>query len=312
MSYENPLRINRATEEDIPFIIAAYKWLVGERAEIISDLTAEKIKADVLTKEPTAYIYLLVAGTKTIGFVYYAVVDDSPREQNISIHTLCIDTSPEVNQSSVGRTVLNYIFSQHKGIDGILARTEHASKAIQAVTLQEDVDYRFNAYTPQSAGSENRQILKVRIATKEDIPFIIQGNQIIDQKSYVDAPPPNPLNEARLERDVFSPDNPRAHILIAEVNGHRAGFVMYSYCYFASEGEGIWLTNFFIDPTNRKEGVGKAMIEYMKTLYPNVSGVYGAIASTNSMARHFFSGTGAMRYTDYIIYGTENDWGVVS
>jgi len=306
------LRINRAAQGDIPYILKTYQQAMGEE-EISEPLTIRKITSDILVKEPSAFINFLTHDNEPIGFIYYMLVEDRPGELNVNIYTLSIDDlGGRVNVQAIGRTVLNYIFMQHRGISGVFARSEQANRAIRFITNQPDGDFYYNSYSRQSQGvAENTLVLKVRSATLDDIPFILKGNTVIDEKSYHDAPP-NPLNEARLKRDVFTPDNPRAYILIAEVDNQPAAFVMYSYCYFASEGEGIWLTNFYIDPHCRKGGIGKAIHDHMKILHPTTSGIYGAIASTNTIARHFFSGTGAVRYTDYIIYGNENDWGVVS
>lgn len=144
-----------------------------------------------------------------------------------------------------------------------------------------------------------------RSASLTDIHFILSGNQIIDQKSY-DHEPPNPLTVDRLKSDVFS-DKPRCYIDVAEMDGQLAGFIMYSFCYFASEGEGIWVTNFYIDPFCRKKRLGKLFVQYMKDKYPHSSGIYGAISRGNNIARHFFTGMGATRYDDYIIYGFEGE-----
>lgn len=147
--------------------------------------------------------------------------------------------------------------------------------------------------------------IKVRPANPSDISFILDGSRMIEQRSYDIAP--NPVTAERLHKEIFS-DQPRAYITVAEVDGMRAGYLIYSFCYFASEGEGIWLTSFYIDPFNRKSGIGKFLTDDLKKRHPHVSGIYGSIANTNSIARHFFSSLGAKRYEDYRIYGFENDW----
>lgn len=146
----------------------------------------------------------------------------------------------------------------------------------------------------------------IRPAVIEDIPFILQGCQIIEQKSYDVAP--KPMTAKRIRDEIFC-DAPKGFVIVAEFEDQPAAFMVYSYCFFASEGEGIWVTNFYIDPFCRKNGVGKLMLDELKKRNPDTSGIYGAIARSNTIARHFFSGLGATRYEDYTIYGFENDWG---
>ena len=147
----------------------------------------------------------------------------------------------------------------------------------------------------------------IRPARLEDIPFILHGNIVVDEKSHYQAP--DMLTTDRLKRDIFS-NNPRAFIDIATVDGETAALVFYSFCYYASEGEGVWVTNLYVDPFARKTGLGQMLVDHLKKKYPNCSGIYGAVAGKNMLARHFFSKIGATRYDEFVIYGTPNDWGV--
>jgi len=146
----------------------------------------------------------------------------------------------------------------------------------------------------------------IRPARLGDISFILHGNVVVDEKSHYQAP--DQLSADRLKRDVFS-ENPRAYIDIAEVDGEAAALVFYSFCYYASEGEGVWITNLYVDPFARKAGLGLMLVEHLKKKYPKCSGIYGAVADKNKLARHFFSKIGAIRYEEFVIYGAPNDWG---
>jgi len=141
----------------------------------------------------------------------------------------------------------------------------------------------------------------IRPATEADIPFILKGNQIIEEKSYEQVP--NPLTAQRIKDEVLVADNPMAFIMVAEVDGEHAGFIIYSFYYLASEGQAIWLTNLYIDPFCRRSTIGKNMLNAMRNRHPHICGIYGAIAQGNTIARHFFSRVGAERYDDYRIYG---------
>ncbi|MDB5477803.1 MAG: family acetyltransferase [Alphaproteobacteria bacterium] len=304
--------IRPATEGDIPFIRKNYTDLVQDEPSVSEAPSPLDIREKVLSSQPQEFINVMRSGTDEIGFIHYRLeLESDSKEENVYIQALYIDSlAPRMGLTSIGRTVLNYLFVQHRGIAGAFVSTMHANKALQSVTSRHNVDFRYNAYSQQSGGNaDNPMVLTVRSATPADIPFIIKGNQVIDQKSG--EIPPNPLNEARLNRDVFHPTHPRAFILIADVDDQPVGFIIYSFCYFSSKGEGLWLSNFYIDPFCRKSGVGKAMANHMKSLHPEASSVFGAVACVNNVARHFFRSLGGKAYTDYFIYGMENDWGKV-
>ncbi len=149
--------------------------------------------------------------------------------------------------------------------------------------------------------------LIIRPADSSDIPFILKGNAAVDQKSYENGMAPNPLTAARIQKEILG-NKPKGYIRVAEHKGERAGFVIFSFCYFASEGEGIWVTNVYVDPFCRRGGVARALYEKMKQEFPEVSGIYGSVARRNHLAGNFMLGIGAKCYEDYPIYGFENDW----
>lgn len=147
----------------------------------------------------------------------------------------------------------------------------------------------------------------IRPAKIADIPFILHGNVVVDEKSHYQAP--DALSAERLKRDIFS-DNPRAYVDVVDGDdGTPVGFVFYCFCYYASEGEGIWITNLYVDPLARKNNLGVAMVEHLQKKYPHCSGIYGAVANKNTLARHFFTKIGGTRYDEFVIYGAPNDWG---
>jgi len=149
--------------------------------------------------------------------------------------------------------------------------------------------------------------LIIRPAEAGDIDFILRGNAAVDQKSYENGIAPNPLTSERIRKEILS-ENPRAFIWIAEHKGERAGFVIFCFCYYASEGEGLWVTNVYVDPFCRRGGVASALYQKLKQEFPHVSGIYGSVARRNRLASDFMLGIGAKCYEDYPIYGFENDW----
>jgi hypothetical protein len=145
----------------------------------------------------------------------------------------------------------------------------------------------------------------VRPATVEDIDFILHANGVVDAQSEYKAE--TRLTPERLKRDVFS-EKPLAHINIAETPEGMAGMIFYSFCYYASEGQGIWVTNIYSGIEHRHKSVARALMDDLKVKYPHVCGIYGAISQHNKVARHFASHLGYESYEEFIMYGSSNTW----
>lgn len=126
--------------------------------------------------------------------------------------------------------------------------------------------------------------IKVRPAKASDIGFIMRANMIVDEKSEYKSP--TILTPDRIKKDILG-DNPKAFVDIAEHEEFAIGMIFYSYCYYASEGQGLWVTNIYSDPTYRHQGIARALLEHVKDKYPDVCGIYGTISKHNQTARHF-------------------------
>jgi GNAT superfamily N-acetyltransferase len=148
--------------------------------------------------------------------------------------------------------------------------------------------------------------LIIRPVEDKDIAFVVRGNMAVDEKSYEGGLSPNPLTAERIRKEILC-DNPRAFIRIAEHEGEQAGFVIFCFCYYASEGEGIWVTNVYVDPFCRRGGIARSLYEGLKQEFSQVSGIYGSVARRNRLASDFMLGIGAKCYEDYPMYGFEND-----
>jgi hypothetical protein len=145
----------------------------------------------------------------------------------------------------------------------------------------------------------------IRPATLEDIEYILHANGVVDAQSEYQAE--THLSPDRLTCDVFC-DKPLAYINIAETAEGKAGMIFYSFCYYASEGQGIWVTNIYSGIEHRHKSVARALMDDLKAKYPNVCGIYGAISQHNKVARHFASHLGYESYDEFVMYGSSNTW----
>ena len=98
----------------------------------------------------------------------------------------------------------------------------------------------------------------IRKATRADIPQILAFIRALAEYEHLsDAVV---LTEDDLERDGFGP-RPFFECLIADHDGHPAGYALYFFNYSTFAGRpGIYLEDLFVDPALRGQGIGKALL----------------------------------------------------
>ena len=75
-------------------------------------------------------------------------------------------------------------------------------------------------------------------ATKAHKDFLIYANKVIDQVNDMNETNGLQLN---IDKDYFC-DNPKFQCLVAEVDNKPVGMILYSYFYWASDGEVLWIS----------------------------------------------------------------------
>lgn len=101
--------------------------------------------------------------------------------------------------------------------------------------------------------------ITIRPATAEDVPQILLFVQAL--ATYEREPDAVTATEADLLRDGFGP-NPFYFCLIADTNGHPAGFALYFFNYSTWLGRpGLYLEDLFVLPEYRGLGIGKALLQ---------------------------------------------------
>lgn len=88
-------------------------------------------------------------------------------------------------------------------------------------------------------------------ANKNHKDFIIYANKVIDQV--------NDMNEthglqSNIDKDYFC-NNSKFQCLVAEVDNKTVGMILYSYFYWASDGQVLWISQMYIEPEYRKQGI---------------------------------------------------------
>lgn len=136
-------------------------------------------------------------------------------------------------------------------------------------------------------------MLKIRSATIEDVPLILQ--LVRELAEYEREPRAVVATEEDFRRDGFGPD-PKFKVLIAEWNGAPAGFALCCLHYSTWLGRaGIFLEDLFVRPEFRGHGIGKALmaevaaIAYASQYY----GVKWEVLDWNQPAIDFYERLGA-------------------
>jgi len=141
--------------------------------------------------------------------------------------------------------------------------------------------------------------LTIRAAVRADIPEMLAF--IRELAEYEREPQAAIATEADLLRDGFGP-TPRFHCLIAEWQGHAAGFALYFHNYSTWRGRaGIYLEDLFVRPAFRQRGIGKALLAAVAAIA--VAGscprLEWAVLDWNTPAIDFYKSVGAVAMSEW-------------
>lgn len=98
-----------------------------------------------------------------------------------------------------------------------------------------------------------------------------------------------------LLRDGFQAESP-FHALIAESDGHTAGYAVYFYTYSTWVGrQSLFVEDIFVRPEFRRKGIGKALLRHMAAIALKHScyGMRWEVLTWNTSAIEFYQSLGA-------------------
>lgn len=102
--------------------------------------------------------------------------------------------------------------------------------------------------------------IKVVHASKRHKDFILYANKIINNVN--DTEQTNGL-EMNIDKDYFC-ENPKFQCLVAEMDNKPVGMILYSYFYWANDGEILWISQMFVEEKYRKSGIFFKLIEKLR------------------------------------------------
>ena len=125
--------------------------------------------------------------------------------------------------------------------------------------------------------------IEIMCANKRHKEFIIHANNIINNVNDI---------EQNIDKDYFC-DNPKFHCLVAELDNRPVGMILYSYFYWANDGEVLWISQMFVEEEYRKYGVFFKLIEKLREENKNIKIVSCATGDENKRMQRILKYYGA-------------------
>ena len=115
-------------------------------------------------------------------------------------------------------------------------------------------------------------------ANRSHRDFLIYANKKVDNVNNTNETKGLELN---IEKDYYC-NNPKFQCLVAEVNNKPVGMIIYSYFYWASDGEILWISQMFVEPEYRKKGIFFKLISKLREENENIKIVSCATGDENT------------------------------
>jgi GNAT superfamily N-acetyltransferase len=144
-------------------------------------------------------------------------------------------------------------------------------------------------------------MLTIRPATAADVSLILAF--IRELAAYEREPNAVMATEADLLRDGFGP-RPEFRVVIAEWEGHSAGFALFFHIYSTWQGRpGLYLEDLFVRPEFRGKGIGKALLVRLAqiALEENCGRMAWEVLDWNTPAIEFYKSLGAETLREWLI-----------
>jgi len=102
--------------------------------------------------------------------------------------------------------------------------------------------------------------IEIMHANKSHKDFLIYANKVIDEVNNMEQ---YTEFEKHIDADYYC-DNPKFKCLVAEVDGKPVGMILYSYFYWASDGQVLWISQMYIEQEYRKHGIFFKLIKKLR------------------------------------------------
>ena len=119
--------------------------------------------------------------------------------------------------------------------------------------------------------------INFRSAELKDKDFILNANREINILSGLD----DSTFDKNIDKDLF--EDKICKVIIAEIDNSVAGFVLYSYIYWANCGKGIYLSQAYVKNEYRKQGILKMLLEELELREPECNFITNLVGNENEV-----------------------------
>ena len=125
--------------------------------------------------------------------------------------------------------------------------------------------------------------MKFREVKKEDREFILKANREINELSGLN----DSTLEKRIDKDLF--EDKSCKLIIAEIDNSIAGFILYSYIYWANCGKGIYLSQAYVNENYRGQGVYKELLCELEKRETECNFITDLVGPDNEVMKNVFA-----------------------
>lgn len=119
--------------------------------------------------------------------------------------------------------------------------------------------------------------INFREAELNDKEFILNANKEINKLSGLN----DSTFDSNIDKDLF--EARICKVIIAEVDNNVAGFVLYSYIYWANCGKGIYLSQAYVKSEYRKQGILKMLLHELESREKECNFITNLIGTENEI-----------------------------
>lgn len=119
--------------------------------------------------------------------------------------------------------------------------------------------------------------INFRSAELKDKEFILNANREINILSGLN----DSTFDNNIDKDLF--EDKICKVIIAEIDNSVAGFVLYSYIYWANCGKGIYLSQAYVKNEYRKQGILKMLLEELELREPECNFITNLVGNENEV-----------------------------
>jgi len=149
--------------------------------------------------------------------------------------------------------------------------------------------------------------MKIRTATPEDVPIILQ--LIHDLATYERAPDEVTATEEQLNQVLFGP-RPAAEVVLALEGDAPVGFAVFFHNFSTWLGRpGLYLEDLFVKPEERGKGYGRALLVHLARIARDrgCGRMEWAVLDWNETAIQFYQALGAKPMHEWTVFRLTRD-----